>query len=258
MKIPRWTLNVSVLLIAVMVIPVAFHKQKESDPEQHRGPRLVLWAWERPEDLRFVDPTRFGIAFLARTILLSGSNALVSPRIQPLYLPHKPCLMAVARIESDPENPPRLTYAQRNQTLESLGEMVRLPGLSGIQIDFDAAVSEREFYRDLIYDLKKEIPSTLVFSITALASWCWYDDWIRDLPVDEMTPMLFRMGPESATIHRRLRMGEPFPVKGCRDSLGISTNEMPSPIPASDRIYIFHSSSWTPEALQPVLKEFEQ
>jgi hypothetical protein len=258
MKIPRRTLTVAVLLITIMVIPETFHKQKGSDPEQHTAPRLVLWAWERPEDLRFVDPARFGIAFLARTVLLSGSDALVSPRVQPLYLPHKPWLMAVARIESDPENPPRLTDAQRAQTLELLGEMARLPGLSGIQIDFDAALSEREFYRDLIYDLKKEIPSTLVLSITALASWCWYDDWIRDLPVDEMTPMLFRMGPESGTIRRRLRLGEAFPVERCRDSLGISTDEMPRPVPAYGRIYIFHSRSWTPEALQPVVKELEQ
>lgn len=258
MKIPRRILTVAVLLVAVLVIPDSFHKQKGFDTAQHTGPRLVLWAWERPEDLRFVDPTRFGIAFLARTILLSGSEVLVSPRVQPLYLPHEPWLMAVARIEPDRENPPRLTDAQRAQTLESLGEMARLPGLSGIQIDFDAAVSEREFYRDLIYDLKKETPSTLVFSITALASWCWYDDWIRDLPVDEMTPMLFRMGPESGTIRRRLRLGEAFPVERCRDSLGISTDEMPRPVPAYGRIYIFHSRSWTPEALQPVVKELEQ
>jgi len=28
-------------------------------------PRLMLWAWESPQDLRFVTPGRAGIAFLA-------------------------------------------------------------------------------------------------------------------------------------------------------------------------------------------------
>jgi len=30
-------------------------------------PRLILWAWERPEDLRALDPDT-GVAFLAQTI----------------------------------------------------------------------------------------------------------------------------------------------------------------------------------------------
>src|SRR4051794_13626594 len=35
-------------------------------------PQKVLWAWERPEDLRFADPKEFAVAFLAQTIFLQN------------------------------------------------------------------------------------------------------------------------------------------------------------------------------------------
>jgi hypothetical protein len=40
----------------------------------HTLPRLVLWAWERPEDLRALDPDT-GVAFLAQTITLTPVRA---------------------------------------------------------------------------------------------------------------------------------------------------------------------------------------
>lgn len=33
-------------------------------------PKLILWAWERPEDLRFIVPGATGVAFLASTITI--------------------------------------------------------------------------------------------------------------------------------------------------------------------------------------------
>ncbi|HKX29107.1 MAG TPA: hypothetical protein VJ302_15540, partial [Blastocatellia bacterium] len=41
-----------------------------------RPPRIVLWAWERPENLEFIDPGRIGVAFLARTIRLELNETL--------------------------------------------------------------------------------------------------------------------------------------------------------------------------------------
>ena len=41
-------------------------------------PYVVFRAWERPEDLRFVDSRAQGVAFLARTIeVMSGRNGNV-------------------------------------------------------------------------------------------------------------------------------------------------------------------------------------
>src|SRR5262249_668293 len=50
-------------------------------------PRVFLWAWERPEDLRFIDLREVGVAFLAETVYLRGERVVVRPRMQSLSLP---------------------------------------------------------------------------------------------------------------------------------------------------------------------------
>src|SRR5579884_2097798 len=63
-------------------------------------PRVMLWAWERPEDLRFIKPGSAGIAFLARTVWMDGDNVSARPRLQPLRYTPDTLLMAVVRLES--------------------------------------------------------------------------------------------------------------------------------------------------------------
>ena len=75
---------------------------------------------------------------------------------------------------------------------------ITLPRVRGVQIDFDATLSERDAYRALIHDVRKRLGPATPLSITALASWCIGDDWLNGLPVDEAIPMLFRMGPVNA------------------------------------------------------------
>jgi len=48
-------------------------------------PGVVLWAWERPEDLRFLaGDSDVAVAFLAETIDLRGGRIDLVPRAQPL------------------------------------------------------------------------------------------------------------------------------------------------------------------------------
>jgi hypothetical protein len=63
-------------------------------------PSLVLWAWERPEDLRFLDPTRAGVAFLAGTVRLGPKGMSYRPRLQLLQVARETRLVAVVRIET--------------------------------------------------------------------------------------------------------------------------------------------------------------
>ena len=63
-------------------------------------PRLVLWAWESPQDLRFIQPGSAGIAFLERTVWLDGERVRSRPRLQPLRYTPGADLIAVVRFES--------------------------------------------------------------------------------------------------------------------------------------------------------------
>ncbi|HEV2761630.1 MAG TPA: DUF3142 domain-containing protein, partial [Pyrinomonadaceae bacterium] len=188
-------------------------------------PRVVLWAWERPERLDFVDPREAGVAFLARTLRLRGDEVSVHRRAQPLKVAAGVKLMAVVRVESDRSQTPHMSPAQRAAAVAAVVEVFDTPSLRAVQIDFDATVSERDFYREFLHDLRRRSPARLALSITALASWCTYDDWLEGLPVDEAVPMLFRMGADERQVRARVEAGEPFRAPLCRQSLGVSTDE---------------------------------
>jgi hypothetical protein len=217
-------------------------------------PHVMLWAWERPTDLRFVNPKETGVAFLARTIRLRSGAVEVRPRLQPLDLPEAIRVMAVVRVETDVARKPELSGPQRDRLAGAIAELARLPNVSHIQIDFDATKSERAFYRALIFDLRRRLPDTVSLSITALASWCTDDDWLSDLPIDEAVPMLFRMAGDGKQIARRLDTGEDFISLPCRHSYGISTDEPRSGLSAARRLYVFNPDPWTEDSVRALLE----
>jgi hypothetical protein len=203
-------------------------------------PQVTLWAWERREDLHGLDTRRFGVAYLDRTLNL-GLVVESEPRRDLLVLPASAARIPVIRIEAS--RAAVLNDNNRRAAVESILLSAHEPGIAAIQIDFDATRSQRQFYRGLLVDLRREMPANLPLSITALASWCSWDNWLRDLPVDEAVPMLFRMEPD----HRRapsdlddFKIREPL----CRSSAGISTTELWPPDLAGKRIYVFADNGW--------------
>lgn len=212
-------------------------------------PRTMLWAWERPERLDFLDPHDTGVAFLASTVSLHGDAASVAPRMQPLRVPPAVRLIAVVRIET---RAAALNVAQRDAAVAAIVQASRLPHVAAVQVDFDATASQRLFYRDLLGDLRRQLAPGTPISITALASWCMYDDWISTLPIDEAVPMLFRMGTDQRNIQQYLASGQDFRPAVCRHSLGLSTDESVAHLPAVRRIYWFNPHSWNEAALQHI------
>lgn len=215
-------------------------------------PRLVVWAWERPEDLSFLEKTGHptGVAFLARTLYLRQGEVIVRPRFQPLRVSPQTALMAVVRIEPQRDGGLALSEQQAQRAAQEVAAVAQLPRVTALQVDFDAVRSEREFYRQLLHRLRETVPRSVPISITALASWCIDDDWITGLPVDEAVPMLFRMGVDRGNAIAFLSNNSEFRTGLCRQSLGISTDEPLSNLPKGKRIYIFNDRVWSQAALE--------
>lgn len=193
---------------------------------QTDSPKIILWAWERPENLEFIDANKIGVAFLAQTIELNGNEVNRIPRRQPLNIPPETKLIAVTRIETEKNGEiSDLSEPQRQEILRLLMKTLELKNVSAIQIDFDVRVSEREFYRKLLQELRPKLPANIGLTMTALASWCAGDNWIKDLPVDEAIPMIFDMGADDKTIREFLSSGEDWNEPLCRHSYGISVNK---------------------------------
>jgi hypothetical protein len=232
------------VLGCLAVVPILLLRLSSPSDPLPLFPRLMLWAWESQQDLRFVKPGDAGIAFLERTVWLDEKSARSRPRLQPLRFTPGVELMAVVRLESAGHGLP----VRRDVVLEIM-PAVRIVGVHALQIDFDARQSERLWYAALLRELRETIPTALPLTITALESWCEEDGWIRDLPVADATPMLFRMGPEDR------RSPTDFPARICRSSVGVSTDELPARVPQARRLYFFHPGPWTPKAYEAAVAQ---
>jgi len=256
--------RLAILIIGstVLVAVASCHRQTTRNRlDETQFPRIVLWAWERPEDLTFIDSHKYGVAFLAQTLTMKGDQVTFSPRHQPLQVPPETKMMAVTRIESQKitGQRPALSANQRQQLVKLILRTVEPGRVAAIQIDFDALVSERDFYRALLQDLRGQLPDNVPLSMTALASFCIGDRWLDDLPVDEAVPMIFRMGADDRTVKNMLAGGDDFREPVCRRSYGIATDEpVDLKFKSGRRVYVFNSHSWTPAETNAISERLRQ
>src|SRR5262249_5378345 len=142
---------VAIAAAAVITIPVLLQYGRS------RPLHIVLWAWERPENLEFIDPSDISVAFLAKTIRLRADENLITPRRQSLRMPPGTELVAVVRIEGEDAS---LSPRQLDETVSAVSQMARLDHIGTIQIDYDAKESERSFYRAMLQGLRRQAPPT--------------------------------------------------------------------------------------------------
>lgn len=235
------------IFIAVFLIYPIVGCRYNSMPQTFTPPK-ILWAWERPENLEFLDAHEFGVAFLAQTLELQGGETIINPRRQPLKVNPAVKLIAVTRIETGKRTGEKadLSDSQIGKIVEAILKTTAMKNISAVQIDFDAAASERDFYRRLLENLRQKLPNGFPLSITTLASFCLDDDWIRDLPVDEFVPMIFRLGADEKIVKNFLAGGNDFPNSRCRTSYGIAADEpIKANLPEPRRVYFFNVRSWT-------------
>lgn len=218
-----------------------------------------VWAWDRSEDLRWL-PGRVGVAYFAAQFDARGSSLTVLPRRPVLRVAPGSAMLPVLHIEAFHAAQPAAGDAQTVvRWSEKLAETIQRVGVDRVQIDFEARASQRQFYRDVLLALRDKLPAGFKLSITALASWCGDPIWLASLPVDEVVPMYFRMGPTERDLWRqRLMHPEQLP-KVCRGAAGLSIDELHAlsgqgaalqRIGEDGRsIYLFAPSAWRPAML---------
>src|SRR5256885_3662644 len=124
-------------------------------------PRLVLWVWERPERLEFLNPRSAGVAFLARTVSWRAGRITSRPRLQPLSIPPETALMAVVRLESR-----GLPLPEAGAVRAEILKAASIRGVQALQVDFDARLSERDWYGQVLLDLRRDLKASMPLSMT--------------------------------------------------------------------------------------------
>jgi hypothetical protein len=214
-------------------------------------PPLVLWAWDRDDDLRFIDSRDTAVAYLAATVILRGDGVFLAPRHNPLAVPEGTTRVAVIHVETDRAEPAVLDAVQMRRFIDGLAALGSDLPHKVLQIDFEALSSQRAFFIETLAELRRRLPDAAI-SITALASWCLTESWTGRLAADEVVPMLFRMGPDGRRVRAHFANGGDFRSASCRASLGVAADELPPALPPGRRIYVFSPRRWTAETYRTV------
>lgn len=205
---------------------------------------LILWAWERPEDLRFAGGAA-EVAVQTGFVEIVGDGVEARGRRFPLRVAGPPAT-ALVHVEIAHRRPLEWTPALRARVAAAVLHYAgAVPGVRRVQIDFEVRASERAVLLDVLGDVRRGLPRGTLLSMTALASWCDGEGWLDGAPVDEIVPMLFRMRQEGEALKNRLAAGGDFRNPRCRAALGLATDSGIVRAPPGRRVYLFSRRSWT-------------
>ncbi|TAJ73581.1 MAG: hypothetical protein EPO51_04950 [Phenylobacterium sp.] len=178
-------------------------------------------------------------------IELSGDRLIVRGRRHPLQAGSGQVTTAVVHLQIDPRRRLVWTPERQAQVAQAVLRLARRPGVRRLQLDFEVRASERPILLAVLRGVRAGLPEGIELSMTALASWCDTETWLDQAPVDEIVPMLFRMGPGGERLKARLAAGGDFANPRCRGALAVSTDTPLARAPAGRRVYLFNPRSWT-------------
>ena len=246
----KFILTFIILSFFVLFLSISCRENKDDYP------RIILWAWERKEDLRFINNRNIEIAYLALTIRISHNALFIRRRSNILLKGESINAFPVIRIEAANNTLPYLTESLEMNIVNEITSIAIHSNAKRIQIDFDALKSQRNFYKNILKRIRDNLKDTKI-SITSILSWCIYDDWIFDNLVDEIVPMSFDLGNEKKQIISELIKNRNLLKPYCRKSLGISTQGGFPILYKVQRLYLFHPNSWTKEDLNKILRQID-
>ncbi|WP_442679381.1 hypothetical protein ACSBM8_18090 [Sphingomonas sp. ASY06-1R] len=236
-------MRVAFLLFSFLIV-AGCHKRAAAPPSH-----LILWAWERPEDLRFAPDTE--IAIQTGFIVIAGDAVHARGRYFPLKSAQPPAT-ALVHVQIDHGKAFRWNPALRRQLAAAVRHYATVHPTHRVQLDFEVRRSERQALLDTLTDLRRALPASTTLSMTALTSWCMYEDWLNAAPVDEIVPMLFRMQDDGPAIIKTLADGGDFRNPRCRAALSVSSDSPVPRAPRGRRVYLFSPRSWTAQSFGQV------
>lgn len=219
----------------------------------------VAWVWPQSNGPLAAPGTSAPYreaAVLLDALVLRAHGVERGGRTAPLQLAGGTRVVPVLHIESAADAPDTFTPTQREAILSAVRRHTEFAARAGLlQIDFEAPARQRTAYRDLIASVRRQLPAGVRLSVTALAHWCTQGDWLDTLPVDEVVPMLYRLGPRAD--HWRsafMQPDNPALARHCRGpALGFATNDPPPAalLARATRPYWFDESAWSNPSRPP-------
>lgn len=203
----------------------------------------VAWLWDQAQLPAWSEQHA---ALLDRHILLSADTIRTrAGRHLSLAAPTR--VTPVLHVEVSTVHPPSNIEASRAAIVAAMLQAAAHSTSGRVQLDMEAKPSQRVFYRALVRDVRAALPPRIALSVTALGWWCRSPAWLDGLAADEVVPMFFRMGKDSAALRKVVEHTPQSLHPSCRGgSAGFSPQE---PFPAQvtgrySRTYWFDYHAW--------------
>jgi hypothetical protein len=229
--------------------------------QQHSPlPPLMLWVWQAPQDLRGLDAQKIGVAVYVGTITINAFDVSTKANSARMIIPDHLYKMAVVHINVIPYRKAVLDQNVINKVVANILLLFHNSNMPALQLDFSATNSQRDFYAQVIRQVKQQLDPKVYLSITALASWCVGDRWIAEqrLPVDLVVPMYFSLAQKPWD---KFRFVQGFPSRmnalapECRNAIGVATFETWNlPLHADVPVFVFTRGSWTREKIKEAIQ----
>lgn len=255
-----------VLLAAGVLVPAVGHRAPEGAYRAASSAEVtaslahgVAWIWPDSNGPGG-DSTHYGeAAVLVESLVLRAGSIERGGRTQPLALPAGVRLVPVVHVEAAADAPADLTPAQRDVIVAAAlrHAATATAGAGLLQLDFEAPFRQHDTYRTLVAAIRKALPADVRLSVTALAHWCSQGDWLDRLPVDEVVPMLYRLGPHADDWRRRFAQNDAGLARRCRGpALGFATNDPPPTtlLARTIRPYWFDEAAWSNPSRPPLYR----
>lgn len=229
----------------------------------------AAWIWPNSNGPRTADSPTSGssaadptppyreAAVLVASLGLRGGGVEHGGRTRPLQLPAGVRLLPVVHVEAAADAPDEFSPSQREAVLAAVRRHApaAAAGAGWLQLDFEAPARQWPAYGRLLAAVREALPPQVRLSITALAHWCLSTDrWLDALPVDEVVPMLYQLGPHAELWRRRLADGDAALAQRCRGpAMGFATAEPPPPalLTRTAHPYWFDHAAWSNPAGPP-------
>jgi len=258
---------IAVVLVAAGVLALGAHFRASPAAPAAASPSEVsaslangvAWIWPDSNGPRSANgetaPYREA-AVLVESLVLRARGVERGGRTQGLRLPPGVRIVPVLHVEAAADAPSMLTPAQRDAIVAAVRRHagVAASGAGLLQLDFEAPARQRDAYRELVTAVRQALPAEVRLSVTVLAHWCTQGDWLDRLPVDEVVPMLYRLGPHAAQWRERFVREDATLARRCRGpAFGFATNDPPPPalLARATRPYWFDASAWSNPSQAP-------
>jgi len=173
----------------------------------------IAWVWDHQ-----APPLRAQAwAVTIVQLQLHDGRLLERPRLRALPPTGQRRITPVVHVEQQPRAPAlSLNELQQAGIAAHVLAAAARSSSGWVQLDFEARPSQRSSYQMLVARIRRDLPMTHRLSVTLLAWQCKSAAWITPLAADELVPMFFKMGDETARWLTQIQAGGPTLQPRCR------------------------------------------